>query len=197
GLYVAGEDAGGVHGANRLGGNGVANSTVFGGIAGDSMAAFVMRNPYWRDPDGSVLDAAVSRAEQPFSRRSHQTMVLRDQLASTMWDDVGVMRTADGVRRAQAQLQQYQRELLQSGVPDGQREFNLTWHDWLNLHSLLTISEVIAQAALAREDSRGAHFREDFPETSDLAGSTFTSITLDGDALKLQMKPVKFDIVSP
>lgn len=197
GLFVAGEDAGGVHGANRLGGNGVANSTVFGGIAGDSMAQFVQQNNYWRDPDNSVIEQGIARAERPFSGKRPETMILRDKLAHTMWDDVGVLRTAEGIRNAQQQLVRYQDELLEYGVADGVREFNLSWHDWLNLDSLLSISQVIAKAALAREDSRGAHFREDFPETGDLSTSAFTSISGQDGELTLTMKPVSFDIISP
>src|SRR6516164_5810762 len=80
GLFVAGEDAGGAHGANRLGGNGVANSTVFGGIAGDVMADFVVQNPQWRPPDEDLLAAEVARAVHPFSRRSGDLNRLREPL---------------------------------------------------------------------------------------------------------------------
>ena len=83
------------------------------------------------------------------------------------------------------------------GVDDRDRRFNLTWHDWLNLESLLTISRVITMAALGREDSRGAHFREDFPETVDLERSTFSRVTGADGALRLDMVPVDFSIVRP
>ena len=68
------------------------------------------------------------------------------------------------------------RELSQTGVADDDRAYNLTWHDWINLKSLIAVSRVIAAAALAREDSRGAHFREDFPDTGDLPRSTYTVV---------------------
>ena len=197
GLFVAGEDAGGVHGANRLGGNGVANSTVFGGIAGDSMAAFIEKNPHWREPDKEAIEKGISRTERPFKAGAYRTSELRDKLAHLMWDDVGVMRTAEQLKNAQRGLVQLRTELLASGVPDGERAFNLSWHDWLNLDSLLTISEVITVAALAREDSRGAHFREDFPETGALTESKFTSIKQVGETIKLTLKPVDFQIVRP
>lgn len=197
GLFVAGEDAGGVHGANRLGGNGVANSTVFGGIAGDSMAAFIKKNPHWREPDKEAIEKGILRAERPFKAGAYRTSELRDKLAHLMWDDVGVIRTAEQLKNAQRGLVQLRTELLASGVPDGERAFNLSWHDWLNLDSLLTISEVITVAALAREDSRGAHFREDFPETGALTESKFTSIKQVGETIKLTLKPVDFQIVRP
>lgn len=83
------------------------------------------------------------------------------------------------------------------GVADGDRRYNVTWHDWMNLQSLVDISRVITVSALARENSRGAHFREDFPESGDLHSSRYTRVTADGDGLRLDMVPVKFDIVRP
>ena len=197
GLFAAGEDCGGVHGANRLGGNGVANSTVFGGIAGDSMAAFVKREGRWREPDMRVVDEGISRAEYPFTRPAGDLHGLREALSQTMWDEVGVLRHRDGIMRGLGGVAQHRRALLAMGLADGDRRFNLSWHDWLNLDSLTDISRVIATAALAREDSRGAHFREDFPETGDLSTSRYTRIAAEGEELQLEMVPVKFDIVKP
>jgi fumarate reductase flavoprotein subunit len=82
-------------------------------------------------------------------------------------------------------------------VADGDRAFNLTWHDWLNLRSLVEVSKVIALAALRRENSRGAHFREDFPDEGDLAGSTYTVVRQSGGALDITEEPVRFTIVRP
>ena len=174
GLFVAGEDASGMHGANRLGGNGVANSTVFGGIAGDVMPRFIAANPGFRPPDPHVLDAEVARALYPFTRQPGDLNVLRDKLLDTMWDDVGVVRDRAGIERGIAALDRIEADLLAAGVADGSRQFNLTWHEWLNLRSLCEVSRVIALAALRRENSRGAHYRSDFPEPGDLATSTFT-----------------------
>ena len=162
-LYAAGEDCGGVHGANRLGGNGVANSTVFGGIAGEEMARAVHRETMWADPDEAAIEAGVARAERPFSLPAGDLGAVRERLWRTMWDDVGVLRTREGIERGLARIESHAQELLATGLADGDRTFNLTWHDWLNLESLIDVSRVIARAALAREDSRGAHFREDFP----------------------------------
>ena len=77
------------------------------------------------------------------------------------------------------------------------RAFNLTWHDWLNLKNLIQISRVITQAAIAREDSRGAHFREDFPATGDLPTSTYTVVRLEGGAIRIAREPVHFTRVKP
>ena len=197
GLYAAGEDCGGVHGANRLGGNGVANSTVFGGIAGEAMAATVPSIGVHRDPDESVIDAAIGRAEAPFANSSGDIAGLRDRLGHLMWDNVGILRTAEGLGRGLAGLEEIEAELRQTGLPDGDRAFNLTWHDWMNLESLIDTSKVIAKASLAREDSRGAHFREDYPETGPLETTTYTQVRQVGETLEINMVPVDFSIVKP
>ena len=197
GLFVAGEDAGGIHGANRLGGNGVANSTVFGGIAGERMADYVRKVNRAPDPDETLLEAEVARACRPFERNGGSLGDLRDRLLNVMWDDVGVLRDAVGLRRALAALDQLEDELLASGVGPDNRVFNLTWHDWLNLRSLIEVSRVIALAALAREDSRGAHFREDFPETGALETSGYTVVQQRDGTLETRQDPVAFTIVRP
>jgi fumarate reductase flavoprotein subunit len=198
GLFVAGEDAGGVHGANRLGGNGVANSTVFGGIAGETMAEWVARNPRLREPEQACLEAEMARAQHPFGRKPSDLNGLRERLLDVMWDDVGVLRDGAGLARALGRLEAIEAELLAAGVADGDRAFNLTWHDWLNLRSLVEVSQVIAQAALARENSRGAHYREDFPDEGDLPTSSFTVARRRSDGtLGIASEPVAFTIVRP
>jgi len=196
GLFVAGEDSGGAHGANRLGGNGVANSTVFGGIAGDAMAQFAADTPH-RPPDEAAIGAEMARAQHPFRQPAGDINRLRERLLALMWEDVGVLRDALGLRRALGKLATLEEELLSTGVPDGERAFNLTWHDWLNLRSLLEISKVIALAALKRDNSRGAHYREDYPEQGDLAGSTFTVARQQNGRLEVMEEPVEFTIVKP
>ena len=106
-----------------------------------------------------------------------------------MWDDVGVSAT----RRSGAgpwQARRIEGELLAAGVPDDDRAFNLTWHDWLNLRCLVEISKVIAMAALKRENTRGAHYREDFPGEGDLATSTFTVARQRAGAPRIADEPV-------
>ena len=197
GLFVAGEDAGGVHGANRLGGNGVANSTVFGAVAGDAMAAWIGSEAL-RAPDRAAIEAAVAFCETPFRNKSSPGLEpLREKLYETMWEKVGIIRDASGLASAQRSLVQLDEELDHLGLADGNRAFSLTWHDWLNLKSLVAVSRAITVAAIARTDSRGAHFRSDFPEPGPLEGSAFTSIRLDGNELRLQMKPVAFTRVRP
>ena len=193
GLYVAGEDSGGVHGANRLGGNGVANSTVFGAVAGDEMAAWVQTVAH-REPDRAAIDAAIAFCERPFRRGAGASLEpLRERLYGVMWDKVGILRDAASLQQAQAELQSLDEELDRYSLPVSMREFNLTWHDWLNLKSLVAVSRAIALSAAARRDSRGAHFRTDHPESGPLEQSAFTSIK---DSV-VTMKPVSFTRVSP
>jgi fumarate reductase flavoprotein subunit len=197
GLFIAGEDAGGAHGANRLGGNGVANSTVFGGIAGDEMAVEAKAERHWAPPDERALQAGIERAMAPFGQPPGDVNGLRDRLLDLMWDGVGVLRDANGLATAQAGLRELKAELDATGIAGQGRVFNLSWHDWLNLDSLLAVSEVIAAAALSRENSRGAHFREDFTAVGSLEDSYFTVARLAGEAIQVERAPVEFTIVKP
>jgi len=197
GLYVAGEDAGGAHGSNRLGGNGVANSTVYGGVAGDVMGADIRTMGALRDPCPEVLQAEIDRALHPLSRKPGLVQPMRHALQEAMWEDVGVMRNAPGMERGLTRIAGISSELMEVGVAGDDLAFNLTWHDWLNLRSLCDISEAITLAALARENSRGAHYREDFPETGDLDASYFTVVTQSGQALDVRRDPVQFTLVRP
>ena len=197
GLFVAGEDAGGVHGANRLGGNGVANSTVFGAVAGDTMAQWVSKEGLFRDPDRSALDQAIQRCEPKVTNKHGSLEPMRERLYDVMWDKVGIIRSESGLRAAISELQSIENALDDAGIADANRAFNLSWHDWLNLKNLVQTSQGIAHAALARTDSRGAHYREDFPETGPLEGSTFTSLQIDTSGLNVKTKPVAFTRVRP
>ena len=197
GLFAAGEDTGGVHGANRLGGNGVANSTVFGGIAGDVMGPWVTSEGALADPDQSVIDATIEHSLHPFGKPSGDLLDMRERLEDIMWDDVGIIRDPDRMKRARQSLVDLESELAETGVAASDRAFNLTWHDWLNLDSLILVSKAITEAALARENSRGAHYREDFPEEGDLETSYFTTARLKGGTIEVGTAPVEFSRVRP
>ncbi|MCX7159901.1 MAG: FAD-binding protein [Proteobacteria bacterium] len=201
GLFTAGEDSGGVHGANRLGGNGVANSTVFGGVAGESMAAWLKAERGFREPDKAAIGAAIERCERPLRAKggAHGSLEpLREGLFDLMWDKVGIIRDLVPMQEALSALDGIEAELDAYTLSDHQRGFNLSWHDWMNLKSLVDASRVITRAALAREDSRGAHFRADFPGPGPLEASAYTSVTMDGaGTLGIAMKPVAFTRVKP
>lgn len=197
GLYVAGEDTGGAHGSNRLGGNGVANSTVYGGIAGDTMANDIRSMASLREPDEDVLAAEFARAIHPLGRKPQLLLPLRKQLQDTMWDEVGVLRSDVGMKRGLTGIAQVSDALMDVGVASDNLAFNLTWHDWLNLRSLCDISEVITKAGIARENSRGAHFRTDYPESGKMEDSDFTVAKLTDNKVAVTRQPVQFTIVRP
>jgi fumarate reductase flavoprotein subunit len=196
GLFAAGEDTGGVHGANRLGGNGVANSTVFGGIAGEEMANWVVSQSLQECNMEEVL-ASIKAHEAPLERPAGDIESIRDALAECMWDDVGISRTRESLLRARVKLDQLDQQLHQIGVGDIQREYSITWQDWMNLSNLILVSKSVADAALARENSRGAHYREDFPQPGSLEESYFTAVHLGIEGLEIKNRPVQFTMVKP
>jgi fumarate reductase flavoprotein subunit len=199
GLFAAGEDTGGVHGANRLGGNGVANSTVFGGIAGDTMAAWVHTEGAWRAPDEAALQQSVAIAEMPFGERPGDVEEIREGLLECMWEDVGIVRDAAGLARADRRLNELDARLNTIGMASQERAFNLTWHDWLNLSNLILVSRSIRSAAAKREESRGAHFRQDFPQRGALEKSSYVTVRWDGQHREFQLgeQPVRFSRIRP
>ena len=157
GLFAAGEDTGGVHGANRLGGNGVAESTVFGGIAGDVMAEAAAARPLPRITSAS-LEAAVRRLTAPLARAATGDLYdLQRGLREVMWEKVGLVRDARELTGALDAIERIAERLEGVGVPGGPA-FNLAWQDWLNLESQTTAARLIALSALARRESR-----RDFP----------------------------------
>jgi len=196
GLFAAGEDTGGVHGANRLGGNGVANSTVFGGIAGKSLARFAASSRGAPEPDADVAARAVDAAARPFREKPGGLYPLREKLLGLMWDKVGIVRDGAGLVEASHELADMADEVLSVGIAESAR-FSASWHDRLNVENQILVGRAIAAAALARTDSRGAHFRADFPECGPLTESANTLVRLDGAVLQTSTRAVKFSRVKP
>jgi fumarate reductase flavoprotein subunit len=196
GLFAAGEDTGGVHGANRLGGNGVANSTVFGGIAGDTMAQYVMGKNHL-DYDLEAIEQSLLEHQEPLNKAPGDIEFIRDELADCMWDQVGILRNQADLEAARIRLNKLDDILHTMGVGETNRAFNLTWQDWMNLRNLILVSKTVVEAALARENSRGAHYREDYPEEGDLETSFFTAVHMKGEQLVIEKCPVTFSMVRP
>ncbi len=196
GLFAAGEDTGGVHGANRLGGNGVANSTVFGGIAGQEMAKWVVGKSL-KECDMNEVEASIQAHEAPFLKPQGDIEAIRESLAECMWDEVGISRTKENLEQATIQLDKLEKDLASIGVGNFQREYSITWQDWINLRNLILVSKVITASALARENSRGAHYRDDFPDPGSMEGSYFTAVSINQNGLQVENRPVVFSLVKP
>ncbi len=196
GLFAAGEDTGGVHGANRLGGNGVANSTVFGGIAGDSMAQYAANRDFL-EYDQALIEESVAIHRKPLTQAQGDIEFIRDELADCMWDQVGILRNRNDLEAARERLDRLDAMLQTMGVGDTNPAFNLTWQDWMNLRNLLLVSKTVVEAAIARENSRGAHYREDYPEEGELETSYYTAVQMIDDQLTIEKRPVIFSMVKP
>jgi succinate dehydrogenase/fumarate reductase flavoprotein subunit len=168
GLLIAGEDAGGTHGANRLGGNGVAESTVFGAIAGETAAREVAS----ADQPPAALEAArvseiQARALAPLlGNGAEDAFELRDQLENTMWERVGLVRDGPGLQAALCTIAELKDRATRVCVPNSRR-LNLAWTAALDVQNLLEVAELTARSAELRQESRGAHFRADFPVADD------------------------------
>lgn len=169
GLFVAGEDAGGVHGANRLGGNGVAESTVFGARAGDTMAEYVAGKADGRISENRVKEIISELTGCMTVDGSENVFTIRKDLEAMMWDNVGLVRNGTGLKQAQVVLDELEDRLGRASVPSI-REFNMAWQEWLNLRSMLTVARLTAFSALERCESRGSHYRSDYPDASPLDG---------------------------
>ena len=162
GLFAAGEVGAGLHGANRLGGNSLSDLLVFGKRAGQYAAEFAGRQSSTR-VDLQQADEIARAALEPFSREDGENPYkVEHELQTMMQDLVGIVRKEDEIRRALDALKTL-RERAQKVSVTGNREYNPGWHTALDLQSLLTVSEIVARAALERKESRGGHFRDDFP----------------------------------
>lgn len=196
GLFAAGEDSAGVHGANRLGGNGVAESTVYGARVGDAVSNWV-KSAAHGEPISAQISAAEASASEFLDRKGGESpWPLRDELGKVTWDRVGIVRHGDQLRQALNEIAQLRQRLEKVGTPGG-RVFNLTWQQALDMRNMLTASELIARCALMREDSRGAHYREDFPTTDHTNWLKNIYISRNGDGPRLWTEPVKLTKLKP
>jgi fumarate reductase flavoprotein subunit len=195
GLFAAGEDTGGVHGANRLGGNGVAESTVFGGIAGDVMAEFVAGRA-WPRLSAPALEDAARTFTAPLGRAGSADLYgLQRELREAMWDHAGLVRDGTGLREALAVMDRLAARLPAVGVP-AHASLNTAWQDWLNLENQLLVARLIVLSALERCESRGAHFRRDCPGPS-AAPPSSVRVQRCGDAPAVWAEPVAFTRARP
>jgi succinate dehydrogenase / fumarate reductase flavoprotein subunit len=168
GLFAAGECGAGLHGATRLGGNSLSDLLVFGKRAGEYAAKFAGSNGA-ANPHPDQIEATARRAVEPFERTGENPYQVQYDLQELMHDLVGIVRREEEMQRALIELRRLEEKADRVAVI-GNREYNGGWHTALDLHHLLTVSEIIARAAIERKESRGAHFREDYPSKNDAVG---------------------------
>ena len=184
GLFAAGEAAGGLHGANRLGGNSLSDLLVFGRRAGLAAGQYAKKASA-PALDSAQIEAAEREVLAPFDRTSGENPYkIHHDLQDTMQSLVGIFRTDEDLRKALVELDKLKAR-AKNVRADGTREFNPGWHLCMDLQRMLTVSEACTHAALARKESRGAHSRLDFPKTEDAWGAKNLVIVKKGDAMNL------------
>jgi succinate dehydrogenase / fumarate reductase, flavoprotein subunit len=163
GLFAAGEAAAGLHGANRLGGNSLSDLLVFGKRAGQFAAEFA-RNNSPAAVDQTQIETTARNALKPFDAgpSGENPYQIQYELQEFMQDLVGIVRTESEMRQALTLLSQLRTRAARAGTAN-HRQYNNGWHTAMDLPNMLEVSEAITQAALLRQESRGAQFREDFP----------------------------------
>jgi succinate dehydrogenase / fumarate reductase flavoprotein subunit len=164
GLFAAGEAGGGLHGANRLGGNSLSDLIVFGKRAGEYAAKFAKGNGPVSTDEKQIADA-TAWALEPFDRGStgENPYQIQYKLQESMQALVGIVRTKGEMQEALSVVGELSRRAEKAGVA-GHRQYNNGWHTAMDLRNMLMVSEAITRAALLREESRGAQFRDDFPD---------------------------------
>ena len=191
GLFAAGEVSGGMHGSNRLGGNSLSDLLVFGRRAGDGAADYLDSLGSSRPLVSSAdLDAAVAEALAPLSRTEGENpYTVHAELQQMMNDLVGLIRRESEVKTALVELEKFKERAARVAVP-GERAYNPGWHYSLDLRNMLLVADCVAMAALERQESRGGHTREDYPEMSPEWRKVNLILTLTGDKLELTHKPL-------
>jgi succinate dehydrogenase / fumarate reductase flavoprotein subunit len=167
GLFAAGECAAGINGANRLGGNSLSDLIVFGKRAGEYAADYARKNTATKVDDGAV-ERAMKASLAPFDRGAagENPYKVQHDLQDTMQALVGIVRLENEMQEALVKIAAFNERAARVGI-DGHREFNAGWHTCIDLRNLLDVSEAIARSAIERKESRGGHFREDFPDKKD------------------------------
>ncbi|MCZ2147434.1 MAG: fumarate reductase/succinate dehydrogenase flavoprotein subunit [Bryobacterales bacterium] len=190
GLFAAGECAAGLHGANRLGGNSLSDLIVFGKRAGEYAAKFAKANSA-PQLDNSQLEALARHALEPFERDTAENPYqIQHELQDRMQDLAGIVRRQEEMEKALEIIEALKQRAARASVK-GNREFNPGWHTALDLQNLLTVSEAITRAAIERKESRGAHFRDDFPGKNAAEGAVNIIIRkTPGGAMSVSREPV-------
>ena len=195
GLFAAGECGAGLHGANRLGGNSLSDLLVFGKRAGQYAASYAKENSLGVI-DSNAVAAAEKQALAPFERENGEgPYAVQHALQDMMQDLVGIVRTEKEMSEALESIREFKVRAERVGV-SGNREYNPGWHTAIDLNNLLTVSEMVTRAALERKESRGAHFRDDFPAKDDKFGSC-NIVIRKGPAGDMQIRREPIPVMPP
>ncbi len=194
GLFAAGECAAGLHGANRLGGNSLSDLLVFGKRAGEYAARFALETSLGRVSE-SAVNENIRQALAPFENgakgRGESPYQLQAELQEMMQELVGIVRTENEMVRALDGIQKL-KERSRSLHVEGNRMYNVGWHTAVDVGNLLTVSEAICRAALERRESRGAHYRIDYPDKSESLAKVNTTLHKGEDgAISVRLEPIK------
>ena len=190
GLYAAGEVAGGLHGANRLGGNSLSDLVVFGRRAGLAAADYAKGLKAAPALDAAQVDAAVRGLLSPFDGKGNENpYAIHSDLQECMQTLVGIIRTEGELRKALEEIAVLRQRLGRVKV-EGGRAFNPGWHLALDLHSMLSVSEAVTLGALERKESRGGHTRDDYPFTDDRFGTVNVVIRRSAGSLGVAIEPI-------
>jgi succinate dehydrogenase / fumarate reductase, flavoprotein subunit len=190
GLFAAGEVSGGMHGSNRLGGNSLSDLLVFGRRAGMGAAGYLDSLAARPTADQAQADAALAEALAPLGRPGGENpYTVHAEVQQTMSDLVGIIRREDEIKTAIAELDKL-RERAALVRAEGGSVYNPGWHLALDLRNIMLVAECVAQAALERQESRGGHTRDDFPQMSPEWRKVNLICTLDGDQVRLTRQPI-------
>ncbi|MGC4021372.1 MAG: fumarate reductase/succinate dehydrogenase flavoprotein subunit [Cyclobacteriaceae bacterium] len=183
GLFAAGECAAGLHGANRLGGNSLSDLLVFGKCAGESAAKYAKENQLGKINEVQ-LEEVTKEALAPFVHESNpgkeNPYQIQSDLQEMMQDLVGIVRQEKELQEAHEKLQQLKIRASKSAC-DGNRNYNPGWHVAIELKHMITCAEAITLSAIERKESRGGHFRDDYPEKSEELGGMNIAVVKDGN----------------
>ncbi|RLF07579.1 MAG: fumarate reductase/succinate dehydrogenase flavoprotein subunit [Thermoprotei archaeon] len=198
GLFVAGEEMGGVHGANRLGGNSITTLIVFGWRAGISAAKYAKSVDY-KPLDPSEVAKERDRIFGFLGRKDYiHPSKVRRELQEVMWDNVGIVRTEESMKKALGVIERMRvQDLPKVGVPDGSRRYRMDWVEAIEFENMLTVAEMVTRAAMFRKESRGAHVRDDYPQKDNKNWLVHTVIKKVDGEMKVWSEPVELIKLKP
>jgi len=198
GMCAAGEITGGIHGGNRLGGNALADTQVFGKRAGENAAEYAKKNPV-PPIDKRQINREIRNARKFLKKREGVRPVeIKSKLTSLMWDKVGIFRTGKEIQEAITEIERMkEKDLPRLYVMDNKTRYNREWIEALEIENLVIVAEMVAKTSLMREESRGAHYRRDFPKADNQ--NWFVNIVIEQKDGKMMFEkvPVVATVMKP